>query len=102
MGLEVQKTILAEEQKRDMYPPDGRDLSVELDKTHTCFDRINDEHAAEVGLLSQLVMGISNALVDLGMMPIQHIPQLLKSAREVVGAYKMSISCANMLSKDIK
>jgi hypothetical protein len=29
-------------------------------------------------------MGISNALVNLGMMPIQDIPQLPKSAREVL------------------
>jgi hypothetical protein len=31
-------------------------------------------------------MGISNALVDLGMLPIQDIPHLLKLAREVLMA----------------
>jgi hypothetical protein len=31
-------------------------------------------------------MGISNALVDLGMLPVQDIPQLPKSAQEVLMA----------------
>jgi hypothetical protein len=31
-------------------------------------------------------MGVSNALVDLGMLPVQDIPQLLKSARGVLMA----------------
>jgi hypothetical protein len=31
-----------------------------------------------------LVMGISNALVDLGMLPIRDIPELLKTAQEVL------------------
>jgi hypothetical protein len=31
-------------------------------------------------------MGISNTLVDLGILPIQDIPQLSKSAREVLVA----------------
>jgi hypothetical protein len=30
----------------------------------------------------QLVVGISNALVELGMLPVQDIPQLPKSAQE--------------------
>jgi hypothetical protein len=57
---------------------------VELDKTCACMDRINDECASEAERLLQLVLGISNALVDLGMLPVQDILQLPKSAREVL------------------
>jgi hypothetical protein len=37
---------------------------VELKEIHAHVDGIEGEHAAEVGQLSQLVMEISNALVD--------------------------------------
>jgi hypothetical protein len=37
-------------------------------------DEIGDERDAEAGQLSQLVVEISNALIDLGMLPIQNIP----------------------------
>jgi hypothetical protein len=85
----VQEAILAEKQVRGLHPPDGRDLSVELEETRACVDGINGEHAAEAERLSQLVMGISNALVDLGMLPVQDIPQLPKSAREVLMAARL-------------
>jgi hypothetical protein len=75
--------ILAEEEERGLRPIFGRDLSSELDMTHAHVDRINDERATEARQLSQLVVGISDALVDLGMLLIQDVPQLLKSAREV-------------------
>jgi hypothetical protein len=61
---------LAEEQERGLHPPDGQDLSAELDGTHTRMDRINGERAAEARRLSQLVVGISDALVNLGMLPV--------------------------------
>jgi hypothetical protein len=67
-----------------LHPPNGRVLSMELGQTCTHVDRINGERATEAGQLSQLVVGISNALVDLGMLPVQDIPQLLKSARKVL------------------
>jgi hypothetical protein len=38
------------------------------------------ERVAKAGKLSMLVVGISNALVDLGMLPIRDIPQLPKIA----------------------
>jgi hypothetical protein len=76
--------MLAEEQECSLHPTNGRDLSLGLDTTRACMDRINDEHAAEARRLSQLVMGISDALVNLGMLPVQDISQLLKSAREVL------------------
>jgi hypothetical protein len=41
--LEAQEAILAEEQERSLHPPDKRELSVDLDKTQACVDRINGE-----------------------------------------------------------
>jgi hypothetical protein len=36
--------------------------------------RVEDECATEAGVLSVLVVEASNALVDLGMLPIQDVP----------------------------
>jgi hypothetical protein len=91
--LEVQEVILVEEQVRGLHPPDGRDLSVKLEETRARVDGINSKHAAEVGRLSQLVMGMSNAIVDLGMLPVQDITQLLKSGREVLTAVGLIFEC---------
>jgi hypothetical protein len=62
--------ILAEEQECGLHPPDGRGLSAELGQTYTHMDRINDKCAAKAGRLLQKVMGISNTLVDLGLLPV--------------------------------
>jgi hypothetical protein len=35
---------------------------------------VEDEHATKAGKPSTLVVGISNALVNLGMLPIRDIP----------------------------
>jgi hypothetical protein len=67
------------EHARGLHPFDGRDLSMELVEIRSCVDRIESERSAEARQLSQLVMEISNALVDLGKLPVQDIPQLLKS-----------------------
>jgi hypothetical protein len=45
-------------------------------------DGIDDKSAAEAERLSRHNMWISGVLVDLGMLPVYHIPQLPKSARE--------------------
>jgi hypothetical protein len=82
--LEVHEAILAEEIESSMHSSDRCDLSMELDKGCTLADRITDECAAEARQLSQHIMGILSALVDLGTLPIKDIPQLLKSAREVL------------------
>jgi hypothetical protein len=90
MGLEVREVMLVEEQAHGIHPHDGRDLSVELEGIHACVDGIGGERGVEAGQLMQLVMEISNALADLGMLPIQDIPQLSKSAQEaltVVGLF---------------
>jgi hypothetical protein len=74
----------AEEQACDLHPHDGRDELVESEGIHPCLDGIGGEHTAEAGQLSQLVMEINNALADLGTLPVQDIPQLLRSAQEVL------------------
>jgi hypothetical protein len=66
---------------------------MEIDKAHALMDGITDERAAEVMPLSQHVMAISTALVDLGMLPVQDIPQLLKSAREVLPTTDLILKC---------
>jgi hypothetical protein len=84
--LEVCEVILAEELGSNLHSSDGRDLPVELDKACTIADGITDERTTEARQLSQHIMGISNVLVDLGMLPVQDIPQLPKSSREVLPA----------------
>jgi hypothetical protein len=86
MDLVVREAILVEEQEHVLCPIDGWDLLLELDTAHMRLDRINDERAAEARQLSQLVVKISDVLVDLGMLPVQDIPQLLKSTPEVLPA----------------
>jgi hypothetical protein len=55
---------------------------VELEEIHAHVDGITHECTAKVEQLVQLVVGISNALVELGMLPVQDIPQLPKSAQK--------------------
>jgi hypothetical protein len=78
--LEVQEVILVEQQACVLHPFDGQDLSMELEEIRVHVDGIASERAVEAEQLSQLVVGISNALVDLGVLPVLDIPQFLKSA----------------------
>jgi hypothetical protein len=48
----VREAILAEELECSLHPPDGRQLSVELDKAYACTDRIDGERATKVKRLS--------------------------------------------------
>jgi hypothetical protein len=70
MDLEVQVAILAEEQECGLHPFDGWDLSMELEEIHAHVDGIKGKWAAEARHLSQLVVEISNALVNLGMLSV--------------------------------
>jgi hypothetical protein len=72
--------MLAEEQAHGLQPFDGRDLPVKMEELRACVASVEDDHAIEAGKLSMLVLGISHALVDLGMLPIWDIPQLPKIA----------------------
>jgi hypothetical protein len=65
---------LVEEQARGLYPFDGQDLLVDLEKLCAPVAGVDDEHSAEAGKLLTLVVGISNALVNPRMLPIRGIP----------------------------
>jgi hypothetical protein len=73
MDLEVREAILAEELERSLHPPNGRDPSAELDKVYVCVDQIADDHAAKVEQVASI-------LIDLGLLPVEFIPQLPKTA----------------------
>jgi hypothetical protein len=88
--LEVGEVILAKELKCDLYPPDGRDLSAELDKAYTSVDRTAGDSAAKVEGLSWHIMLVAG---DLGLLPIDVIPQLSKTAREVLPVVAIILRC---------
>jgi hypothetical protein len=67
--LEVHEVILVEELEHGLHSSDGWDLLVELDKAHALANGITDACAVEAMRQSQRVMGFSNAMVDLGMLP---------------------------------
>jgi hypothetical protein len=52
-----------------------------------CIAGIKDEHATEVVRLSQLVIKISDALINLGVFPIREIPRLPNSAQQILASY---------------
>jgi hypothetical protein len=54
-----------------------------MEELHVRVAGVKDERATEAGELSQLIMEISSALVNLGTLPIRDIPQLSKMAQEV-------------------
>jgi hypothetical protein len=82
--LEVREVKLAKEQERGLHFFNVRDLLVEVEELHARVAGVEDECTTEVGKLLKLAVEISNALVDLGLLPILDIPQLPKSAQEVL------------------
>jgi hypothetical protein len=72
--LEWREEKLAEEHAWGLHSFDGRDLSVELEELRECMAGVENECAIEVVQLSRSVIEISDALVDLGVFPIQDIP----------------------------
>jgi hypothetical protein len=85
--------MLVEEQARSLHHDHGQDLSTALEGIQPCVDEIEGECAAKAGQLTQLVMGISNALTNLGMLPVQDIPHLPKLAQEVLAATGLLLEC---------
>jgi hypothetical protein len=71
--LVCQEKEQADDQVRGLYPSDGRDLPSELGKLHERVAKVEDNHAAKAEQLSRWTMDISDALVDLNVMPIQGI-----------------------------
>jgi hypothetical protein len=61
---------------RSPLSPDGRDLPSELGKLCGCVAEVQNDRATEGEQLAWSTMEISNALVNLNMMPIQGIPSL--------------------------
>jgi hypothetical protein len=57
--LEVQEAILVEEQVRGLRPPDGQDLTVELEEICVRMDGISGEHAVEAGDYHSWLWGFS-------------------------------------------
>jgi hypothetical protein len=74
MNLEVHNAKLMEEQAWGLHPFDGWDLLAELVELRAHMAGVEDECAAKAGKLSMLVVGVSNALVDLRMLQIRDIP----------------------------
>jgi hypothetical protein len=82
--MKVHEVILAEGLEHGLCPPNGRDLPAELDEAHTHVRRTTDDIAAEAEWLSRQVMQVAGVLIDLGLLPIEDVPQLPKIAREVL------------------
>jgi hypothetical protein len=84
---------MTKEQAPDPYSYDRQGLSTGLEELYARIAVIEDEHATDTLGLSWLVMGISDALVDLGVFPIQDIPRRLKSTQEVLAAIGLVLEC---------
>jgi hypothetical protein len=64
---------LVDDQAQGHYPPDGRDLPLELGKLRERVAEVEDDHTVEAEQLSRSTMEISNTLVNLNVLPIQGI-----------------------------
>jgi hypothetical protein len=80
----VQEAKLVEDQARGLHSFNGQDMLVKQEELCARVAGVDDEHAAGARKLLMLIVGISNALVDLGMLPIRDIPELLKTTQEVL------------------
>jgi hypothetical protein len=79
--MEVCKVILAVELECGLHPPDGWDLSAELDKADASVNRTVDYCASKVEWPSRQVMQVASVLVDLGLLFVDDILQLLNTAQ---------------------
>jgi hypothetical protein len=93
MDMEVWEVKLVKEQVRCLHSFDRQDLPTELEDIHVRVARVEDECIVEARELSPLVMEISNALVDLGMLSIWDIPQLPRMAQEVLVVASLILEC---------
>jgi hypothetical protein len=64
----------------------------ELDRARASVDWSTDYCAIESEHLSRQVVKVVGILVDLGLLPIEDIPQLLKIAREVLPAVALILT----------
>jgi hypothetical protein len=80
---------LAEDQARCLYPPSRRSLPSELGKLCERIAGTEDDHTVEAEQLSQSIREISNALVNLNVLPIQDIPSQSWSAKDVLAVFSV-------------
>jgi hypothetical protein len=76
----VHEVMLVVGLEHGLHPPNGRDLSAELDKAHASVNRMTDDHVAEAEWLSRQVVQVASVLIDLGLLPVDDIPQRPKTA----------------------
>jgi hypothetical protein len=69
-SIEVHEAKLTEEHAQGLHPFDVQDLLAELEELRAYVVGVEDECTTEAGKPSTLVMGISNALINHGMLPI--------------------------------
>jgi hypothetical protein len=62
---------------------------VELERLREHEDGVEDEHAVEAKQLSRSVRDISNALVNLIVLPIQDIPLQPRSTKDVLTTFSL-------------
>jgi chemotaxis protein histidine kinase CheA len=60
-----------------------------LGKIHEHVAEVEDDRAAEAEQLSRSTMEISNALVNMNMMPIQGIPLQPRMVKDVIAAFTL-------------
>jgi hypothetical protein len=66
---------------------------VELDKARASVNRTSDDHAVEAERLSRQVVQVASILVDLGLLLVEDIPQLPKTAQRVLLAVTLILKC---------
>jgi hypothetical protein len=76
VDLKRQEEKLVEEQAQCLCY-----LSVELEEFCECMAGVEGEHGTEAMILSRSLMEVSNAPIDLGVLPIEDIPQCLMSTQ---------------------
>jgi hypothetical protein len=87
VDLEHQDERLTADQVRGLHPSIRRNLSLKLGELWERVAGVRDDRAVEGEQLSQLTMAISDALVDLNVLPIQGIPVQPQSAKGVLTTF---------------
>jgi hypothetical protein len=89
----VCEEILAEDLERDLDHPDGCDLPGELGETRAWVHGIASDQAIEVGRLSRQLVWLAGILTNLGLSPIEDIPQLLKTTQDALPVVALVLKC---------
>jgi hypothetical protein len=89
----VHEVVQSEELERGLRPSNRQYLSVELKKIHVHVDRIAVDLAAKAERQSQQVVRVADILINLGLLPIEGIPQLLKTTQEALPTVTLILKC---------